>query len=93
MRNVDEWLADTNPSDAQSLFTIVDSTYESVSGNISLTFLSSAIREYVLTFTEDLSQPFMAVQTVIGTGAEITLGHASGGQSGFYQVEVRIPSF
>jgi uncharacterized repeat protein (TIGR01451 family) len=92
VRNFDEWIADTPANDANIFFRIGQAVYEAGPGEFTVSFSSSAIREYALEFTQDLSQPFVPVQTVPGTGLEITLSHDSGAAGGYYRVDVRIPS-
>lgn len=57
----------------------------------SLGIQSSPIRQYDLGFTEDVSQPFVTVETVNGTGGPITFSHTSGTARGYYRVQVWIP--
>ena len=91
VRNLDEWIADTDPKDPDSRLEIADQVFEAGAGEFSLTIESSPIRLYVLEFTDDLSQPFTEVETVNGTGAPISFSHTSGTSLGYYRVQVRIP--
>jgi hypothetical protein len=91
VRNFDEWVAETNPRDAASLFAIVNRVYAAGPGEFTLNFRSSSIRTYSLEFTADLNQAFAPVQTVNGTGGVITLAHTAGTAGGYYRVQVEVP--
>ncbi|HUF62083.1 MAG TPA: hypothetical protein VMN36_08405 [Verrucomicrobiales bacterium] len=92
IRNFDEWIAGTRANDPNSRFEIVNQIFAAGdAGEFSLTISSSPIRQYDLEFTEDVSQPFVTVETVNGTGAPITFSHTSGTPHGYYRVRVRIP--
>ena len=91
IRNFDEWVADTDPRDPNSRFEIASQIFEAGAGEFSLTIESSPIRQYILEFAEDLSQPFSEVETVNGTGGPITFSHTSGTSGGYYRVQVKIP--
>jgi len=88
-RNFDEWLADTDPRDANSFFAIDDITV--AAGITTLEFQSSPIRRYRAEFTPALmSQPFTNLVTLDGTGLMMSVTHTNTG-GGFYRLQTEAP--
>ena len=90
--NLEEWLADTNPRDSTS-FPRVEGGGDDPGGGVVITTLTSPHRIYTLERAPDLSSPYVPIESVEGTGLEITLRDPSPlPGTGFYRVAVSIPS-
>jgi len=87
-----EWLADTDPTDAMSYFHI-----EAInkSSPVMVSFLSSLNRTYTLWCGSRLDPPDWSVvpgqQGISGTGSTLTLEDAADGPQKFYRVQVSLP--
>jgi len=89
VRNFDEWLADTDPSDANSFFHIEEIGV--VSGVTTLQFQSSPIRRYTAQFTPALVvQPFTNFATFNGSGLMMSVLHTNSA-GGFYRFQAEVP--
>lgn len=90
----EEWVADTDPTDAMSFFEItsfsLESTYE-------VTFPTSTNRQYTLLYStalggEDTTWTVVPGQTnVTATGASMTLADTNAAPLRFYKIEVSVP--
>jgi len=89
-RNLDEWLADTNPQDAASLFAITEAVYEAATGVFTLRFQSSPARRYRAQFTPQLGAAFADLLTVDGSGATLSISHTNA-TGGFYRLQAELP--
>ena len=82
-----EWVADTNPTNAASYFRI-----SSISAGTTnaVGFLSSSNRNYTLEHTRQLPPTWSPVGTKRGRGGADSLPHTNGAQ-GFYRIRVDVP--
>jgi parallel beta-helix repeat protein len=89
-----EWVADTNPVDPQSLFGIASVTRAQ---QVGISFLSSSNRVYTLQGATNLAAeaaswlPIAGQTNVRGTGGTLTLNDATNSAQKFYRIEVRVP--
>ncbi len=87
-----EYVTDTDPLDpnSQQSFAIAP---EEGTGDPQITFSTSAIRDYIVQYSNDLSPeswlPLTA--TIKGTGGEITVTDNTGGTKRFYRVKILLP--
>jgi len=89
VRNLDEWLADTDPNDSSSFLKI--NLVQLDPSGAAITVDSSQIRIYTLEFSPDLKTPFVPIETKQGTDAELTLyARSPPDGSGFYRISVEI---
>ena len=86
----DEWLADTDPTDAQSYFGLESI---SVGDEVTVSFESSADRIYTLLSSIDLQTwtPVAGQVGIAGTGGADSLVDADAGPRKFYAVGVELP--
>lgn len=92
MSNLQEYTADTNPTNAASIFRI--SAPMEVAGGVSVPFASSANRLYSLEVSSSLRGDWSAVPGQVdipGTGGELSLRGPSAPGAHFYRVRVRLP--
>ena len=83
-----EWVADTNPTDAASHLRI-DSILPGTPNVVS--FLSSSNRIYTLQHTPDLPATWSVITTQAGKGGADSLSHTNGAPNGFYRIRVQLP--
>lgn len=87
-----EWLADTDPTNALSFFRIEDISKDSPA---MISFQSSSNRTYTLWSTPGLASPDWApvssAQAIAGTGGPMTLGDDPESPQQFYRVQVNMP--
>lgn len=88
VRNFDEWVADTNPNNSNSVFRVELVSVDA--GVTTLQFQSSPIRRYNAQFAPDLDTAFTNFLTFNGTGLPISLLHTNGG-GGFYRLQAEVP--
>jgi hypothetical protein len=83
-----EWIADTNPTNALSYFRLT-----SISSGISNTirFLSSGNRIYTLSHTPQLPATWSIITARRGQGGPDSLSHTNDAPQGFYRVRVELP--
>jgi uncharacterized protein (TIGR03790 family) len=104
LSNRDEYVADTVPTDAGSLFSIVDISQGAATGTISIIFISSTNREYDviytdqgLSYTGDWDHVFGTPQTGSNglyrweDAGDTNRTHPSAVTSRFYRVTVELP--
>jgi hypothetical protein len=90
----EEWVADTNPVDPQSVFEIAEVTRAQ---QVAVSFLSSSNRVYTLHSATNLVAepaswfPVSGQTNVRGTGGTLTLNDATNSAQKFYRVQVRVP--
>jgi hypothetical protein len=90
----EEWVADTNPVDQQSIFEIASITRTQ---QVGVSFLSSSNRVYTLqgatNLVADPAQwlPVTGQANVRGTGGTLTLNDGTNSVQKFYRVEVSEP--
>jgi hypothetical protein len=93
--NLEEWLADTNPTNALS-FLRIDSIH-SIGPEVVLRLTTSSNRVYGLLRAGEVSEPAGGWQPVpgqearVGTGGLLELSDAEVGAAGFYRVQARLP--
>ena len=95
MSNLQEYVADTDPTNATSLFRIAPPR-DLAEGVVSVPFISSANRLYSLEVSPILCGDWSAVPGKVdipGTGGELRLSGASAPGAHFYRVRVRLPSW
>jgi uncharacterized repeat protein (TIGR01451 family) len=83
-----EWLADTDPTDRDSYFTILAIGVDA--GVTAIRFQSSPIRRYRAQFTPQLGAAFTAFAVFNGSGLLTTITHTNS-TGGFYRVEAELP--
>ena len=88
--NLQEWIADTNPTNALSFFRVADFDY---GPPFSARFLSSSNREYTLLYTTDFSGwTNVPTQTdILGNGGVRSLTDSNSAPHKFYKVGVAVP--
>ncbi len=94
VRNFDEWVADTDPSDSNSFFRVGSILYQPGSpGTVSVSFDSSPIRQYQGEVSDTLNPPaFVPFATNNGTGLPMQLTYTNASDSNqFLRVQVRVP--
>jgi hypothetical protein len=88
--NFDEWLADTDPMDSNSLFRIENISFEP--SGVRLSFQTSPIRQYQVEATEQLDgTPFAIFRALDGDGGLVSVIGTNESASQFYRVRVRPP--
>ena len=86
-----EWVADTNPTNALSYFRLLSIRTNAVNH---ISFLSSSNREYTLFHTPQIPATWSIVpgqSDIRGDGGIDTLSHAPVGPTGFYKIGVAVP--
>jgi hypothetical protein len=88
----EEWLADTDPTNALSFFHIENISKQSPA---MISFQSSSNRTYTLWGTPQLAPadwtPVPGQQVIPGTGGTMTMGGSTNALQQFYRVEVNLP--
>ena len=88
---LEEWIADTNPTDPFSFFKIEELLSFSP---VELEFQSSTNRVYTLLRTEEIGSSFDPVpgqQNIPGTGTNLVLSDTNSSSNAFYRVQVSVP--
>jgi len=88
VRNIDEWLADTDPADPNSFFHVEAISVDA--GVTTLQFQSSPIRRYGTLFTSDLTTSYTNLFTFDGNGAVMFINHTNS-DGGFYELQAEVP--
>jgi hypothetical protein len=91
MNNWQEWIADTNPTNADSIFRIVSVSKQPP---LSISFQGSAKRIYTLLASDDLKSPWASVagqEEIPGTETLMSLADTNAVGTRFYRLAVEVP--
>jgi hypothetical protein len=83
-----EWVADTNPTNASAYFRIA--SIASATSN-TVHFLSSSNRTYTLQHSLQLPAAWSSISSQAGKGGMDSLSHSNDAAQGFYRIRVNVP--